>query len=134
MIYWTGALYTSATLTGNGNSGWFGVPHANIFGGMRRAILRLVPADLATDEELGLDLNVAWDSAGSGDVKVHDFTQVTATNVAETLVLPGGESVGNLTVGADLLPSLIPPWWKLTWTLVGTTKSMSFILYATIGI
>ena len=134
MIYWTGALYTSGTLVASGNSGWFSVPIAVSFGGMRQAILRLVPANLATDETMDLDLNIGWDITGSGDVKVHDFTQVNSTNAAETLILPGGESVGNLTVGADLLPSIIPPFWKLTWTLAGTTKSMNFTLWAIIGI
>ena len=51
-----------------------------------------MPADLATDETLDIDLNIAFSSAGAGDVKIHDFTQVDSNNTAENVVLPGGDS------------------------------------------
>lgn len=135
MPYWNGTIYApSAALTANGNSGFFALPIIGALGGgVKRAILKLVPADLATDETLDLDLNIAWDADGNGDVKVHDFTQVDSNNTEELLFLPGGDSAGllfkELGTNAGVLGSLIPPYWKLAWTLAGTTKSMTFTLY-----
>ena len=132
MAAWSGLVYQAGTLTGNGNSGWLKLPLLAV----ENAIVRLVPADLATDETLDLDLNVAWDSSGSGDVKIHDFTQVDSNNTAENVILPGEDSVGilwkELGTNAGILGAPMPPYWKLTWTLGGSTKSMTFALYATL--
>ena len=55
---------------------------------------------------------------------------MTASNAPETLILPGGESKGSLVTAVTLLPTLVLPYWKFTWTLGGTTKSMSFTVTA----
>ena len=138
-------IYTSATLVGNGDSGVLSLatiindtrlapllnPNALV---IKSAWVRMVPENLATDETLALDLNVSWDAAGAGDVKVHDFTGVTSSNVAETVILPGEESEANLQfetgTAAGVLAAPIPPFWKFIWTLGGTTKSMNFTVYA----
>ena len=152
----SGTIYASGTITGNGNSGWLTVP--DLFGvspssglrpnlGIRAALLRCVPADLATDETLDIDLNISFDSSGNGDVKIHDFTQVTATNVAENVVLPGGDSAeilvkvmpgaevgtaANTFTPESVFISPIPPYWKFTHVLGGTTKSMQYTVYGTV--
>lgn len=149
MGYWIGTVYASGTITGDSNSGFLNM--AQVMGlarsssapsgaadsvtiAIKKVVMRMVPADLATDETLDLDWNVAWDAGGTADVKVHDFTQVTSTNAAETLLAPGGESVtGILSVDAgtnDTMPGLIPPFWKFGWTLGGSAKSMQFTVTA----
>lgn len=124
----SGTLYSSGTITTSSNSGWLKWPPGEVTAGF----LRLVPSGLATDETLDLDLNVAFDDDGGGDIKIHDFTQVTSTNVAENLVLPGGESTALLTVANESVGTPLPQFYKLTWTVAGTTPSMSFILYGAV--
>ena len=140
MASWSGSIYASATLTGNGNSGW--IDMEGVIGrhesyrthpAFKQATLKLVPANLATDETLDLDLNVAWDGSGSGDTKLHDFTQVDSNNTEEFLVLPGGDSADVLVVATDLTAAVLPPWWKFTWVLGGSTKSMNFTVYGSLS-
>ncbi len=131
MSSFNGQVYSSGTITSNDDSGWFDVsPYLGETGvAMDKATILLVPANLATDETLNLDLNIAWTLAGGGDTKVHDFTEVTATNAVEMVILPGGESTNLLTAGTDLMGAALPPFWKFTWALVGTTKSMDFAIF-----
>src|SRR5574340_1189884 len=137
MRTWTGILYASGTITITGDSGWLdlwaqmGQPSIYPSGCFKRASLYLRPADLAGDETLDIDLNMAWTSSGGGDLKLHDFTQITNTNVAQFLILPGGESANALVVATDLVDSLLTPYWKFSHTLAGTTKSMQYTVYAT---
>jgi len=141
---WSGLIYDSGTIVASGDSGYLNVRDDLIgIGGAAetlneasafdRVSLLFVPAGLATDETLDLDWNVAWTAAGVGDIKAHDFTQVTNTNAVERVIAPGGESSGMFlaepAVGS-FLPGLVPPFWKFLWTLGGTTKSMSFSVYA----
>lgn len=130
-MIWSGTLYASGTLTANGNSGIVRVPsgsEAPTGSGFSKALLRFVPAGLATDETLDVVMAVAWDHEGLSVVTpFHTFTQVTNTNAVETVLLPDGESSGLLSTFG-----LIPPWWKFTWTLGGTTKSMSFTVYGSV--
>jgi hypothetical protein len=131
---YTGLLYASATLTANGNSGWLNVASrlnlpSNTPIVIERAHLAVFPSGLATDETLDLDLEVAWTSSGGGGVKVHDFAQADSNNTTQYLILPGGESAGNLVVDAgteSFFPGLIPQFWRFVWELGGTTKSMNF--------
>jgi hypothetical protein len=142
--FWNGTIYSSGTITGNGNSGVIDLA-ADIMGlgseplrtasgkfAITRAWLILTPSDLATDETLDVDLNVSWDSSGTADLKVHDFTQVTSSNAAERLLLPGGESVADTlgsTPGTDLyVPMPIAPFWKFSHTLGGSSKSMAYTI------
>jgi len=159
MASWIGTIYASPTLVAAGPtaSGWVDIKslfdrvsvEANQESiAIKQATLRLVPENLATDETLDLDMNVAWDAAGSGDLKLHDFTQVTSSNAAETLVLPGGDSEAasyvvvpsTLEVGTAAdeykpvtkFDMLLPPFWQFTATVGGTTKSMNYTVYATL--
>lgn len=124
----TYTIYDAGTITANGNSGWIQLPPP-FDAGVSRAFIRLVPANLATDETLDIVFATAFDIGGSGSVDTHTFTQITATNAAANLVLPGGESVGLYTVATKNVAPL-PPFWKFTWTVGGTTKSMTFVVYA----
>jgi hypothetical protein len=136
----SGKLYTSATLTANGNSGWLDmrdrVSSAATAMVFSSALLRMDPSNLATDETLDLTLSVAFRPDGTGEVLLHTFTQVDLNNTEENVAIPGGESTGLLSpnAGTDshvLVPS-IPPYWKLAWTVGGTTKSMMFTLYGSL--
>jgi len=123
----SGALYTSGTLTANGNSGWVAFP----IGGITSALLHLVPANLAGDETMAIVLALGFDDAGNGEITtVHTFTTVTSTEAVETVVLPGGDSGALLAIANESVGTPLPSHFRLTWTLVGTTKSMDFVLYA----
>ncbi len=157
---WSGALYTSATITGNGNSGWLSWqtipstawptradPHpsawytaaaitqpSHLSLAPSSVLLRMEPAGVAGAETFDMVLALAYTSAGDGSFDIHDFTQVLVANVAENLVIPGEEDTGILTSGADLLPGAIPSHFKLTWTVGGGGEGVSFVLYAAMEI
>ena len=139
MSVWSATLYTSATLTVNGNSGYLPWPAPAFDPGIprlfqpSRAFLRMEPANLATDETMAVTLALAFNSDGDGSFDAHVFTTVTSTNVAENLILPGEDSAGILFVATtEAATAPIPAFWKLTWVLVGTTKSMNFVMYASL--
>ena len=69
---------------------------------------------------------------GSGQAKAVDSdtrTPVTSTNAAETVIMPGEDSVAALFAATSYLPGLIPTFW----TLGGSVKPMAFSLYATVS-
>lgn len=123
---YSGTLLDAGTLTANGDSGWVAWPVYPV----TAAFLRYEPAGLATDETLDLVLTAAFDDDGNGDFTVHTFTQTTSSNAAQNLVLPGGESGALLAVANESSGTPLPAYYKLTWTLGGTTKSMTFVMYA----
>ena len=136
---WSGLIYSSGTIEADSDSGWLNLEnilgHAGAAGlgkspAFPRVVVRLVPSDLASDETLDLDLNIGWDVDGAGDLKIHDFTQVTSSNAAETVIIPGEDSEAAMFAATSYLPGLVTNWWKFTWTLGGTTKSMAFSVYA----
>ena len=134
----TGLIYSSGTITASGNSGWLDLESILGIGtaggtsriAIDRATLRIVPSGLSTDETLAVEMNLAWDSAGAGDVKIHDFTSITNTNGQETVILPGDDSEALLVVATELVQAPLPAFWKFTHTLAGTTKSMAYSIYA----
>ena len=136
---WSGEIFDSGTITVDGNSGWLNIE--NIIGkagaavgkapAFKRAVVRCVPAGHSGAETNALDLNVAWDAAGDGDLKIHDFTGIDVNNTAETVIIPGEDSVAAMFTATSYLPGLIPNWWKFTWDLSATT-SVSFKIYASL--
>lgn len=132
-------IYASGTITANGNSGWLSLPFGQssgagdgrTAGGVKSAFFRVVPANLATDETLDITLAMAWDSSGTGAVDIHVFTQITATNLAGNVVIPGGESTGILTVATKGVAPFAP-WVRFTHALGGTTKSMNYSVYGVV--
>lgn len=148
-----GTLYSnSTTIVSSADSGWLKFP-GPIRGNpiYRSMILDLVPADFAGAETIDIDLNLAHDSSGNGDIKVHDFTQIDVNNTAERLILPGGNSVAGsmVAVEASVLEvgtaadqykpvhvhyPVIQPFFKLTWTVAnGPATGASIKVYATMG-
>lgn len=109
----TGLLYSSATLVATGNSGWLPLPNTSQNTGVLEAGYSIVPADLAGDETMDVVLETAVTAAGLGAVTSATFTQIDSGNTPET------KAVAVPTGG----------FYKLTWTLAGTTKSMSFDMY-----
>lgn len=140
MAVYSGILYDAGTLTGTGNTGTTYLPFplgTSWAAGdgrnaqpMKSIFLRYVPLNLATDETLDLVLAVAWTAAGAGTVDLHTFTQTTSTNAVQNVLIPGSESSGILTVATKAV-ACVPPYFKLSWTLAGTTKSMTFTIYYT---
>lgn len=123
----SGVLYASGTLTGDDDTGWVAWP----FWPITSALLRAEYTGLAGAETLDIDLNVAFDSSGNGDVKIHDFTQVDLNNTAENIVLPGGDSEALLAVANESAGTPLPEYYKLTWDLTpdGATP-VTFTIYA----
>ena len=85
-----------------------------------------VGTDMAGDETN--DIKIEWygDAAGNGGIiGTTTFDQLTAGGLTDLEVWPG--DVTAFDSGRDFVPMF--PFHKITWTLVGTTKSMAFILY-----
>jgi hypothetical protein len=124
-------LYSSGTITSNSNSGYTRWPHDF---SPSRALLRLVPANLATDETLDLSLDLAFTSDGDGTFDAHTFTQVDSNNTPENVIVPGEDSDAELFVvvgtNGGALSAPLPPFWRLVWSVGGSTPSMDFTVYA----
>jgi len=129
----TGLFYQSATVVVTGNTGIIATPFV-VDGGL--AILPLyflaVGTDMATDETN--DITIDWypNAAGSAGLGTTTFNQLTAGAPIDFEVWPGDVTIFN--AGRDFVPLF--PYCKITWTLVGTTKSMAFSVscyYVTFG-
>jgi hypothetical protein len=108
-------VYSSGTITATGNSGWLRLPTLSRQTGIEKGHMRIVPANLATDETLDVTVDFGYSSAGVGSETILTFTQITSTNVAET----------------KQISNAVPSWYRINWTIAGTTPSMDFSMYAT---
>lgn len=129
----TGTFYSSGTIVATGNTGIIATPLVTD-GGL--AILPLyfvaVGSDMATDETN--DITIDWfpDAAGTTGLGTTTFNQLTAGSPKDFEVWPGDVSIFN--AGRDFVPLF--PYCKITHTLAGTTKSMSYVIscyYVTFG-
>lgn len=120
-------VYSSATLTANGNSGILA------FADQVNALFAThchygwvfvaVGAGIATDETLDLTMDFFMDTAGTGGaVGTITFDQLLVGSTTDLEVWPGD-------ISAFTIDTPVPPYFRLNWTLGGTTKSMRFDLY-----
>ena len=120
-------FYTSATVVITGDTGIIATP---LVTSGSEAILPLyfvaVGLNMLTDETNIITIDWYGDAAGNGGaIGTTTFNQLTAGNLTDLEVWPG--DVNAFDSGRDFVPMF--PFHKITWTLVGTTKSMEFILY-----
>lgn len=121
---WYQALYTSATVTGNGSSGITSTGPTGIVPARFPILFHLLGENITTDETL--DVTIQWfDNVTAGILGTTTFDQLTASTLRDYEGWPGDVTVFN--AGRDLIP--LPPYMNVTWTLAGTTKSMNFIVY-----
>ncbi len=125
--YFHQTLYSSGTVVATGDTGIIAVPS---FGMPNVAIFPLcffaVGADMTTDETN--DITIEWhtNAAGTGGaIGTTTFTQLTAGVPSNKEGWPGDVTLFN--AAKEMVP--LPPYHKITHTLAGTTKSMSYILY-----
>ncbi len=111
----SGVQFASGTITSSSNSGWIRASCAPNW-----ANYRLVPANLATDETLDVDIDFGYDSVGAGASSggLISFAQVSSTNVAEKIEAPNP----------------LPQYYQVSWVVAGSTPSMDFVIYfVTVG-
>lgn len=126
MSIWHGQIYLSPTITTAGDSGWIKWPMI----GFDASSLTLIPSGVVSAETLDVDLDLAYDSLGTGSSKYLDFTQITNTNAEEDLMLPSEKPAKGATITGAQTRGPVPPYFKLTWagTLTGATLKLMGIL------
>lgn len=123
---WHQTAYASATLTGNGDSGIlaFADQVNPLFSSHTHYGMAFVitGASITTDETLDLTLDFYTDPNGvGGSLGTITFNQLTAGSLNDLEAWPGD-------ISAFTIDTPVPPYFKATWTLGGTTKSMSFTM------
>lgn len=137
MRAWSGVL-VSGNITATGNSGWLPWPtvalkkNDHYEGLVSGGSLQLTPADLTTDETLDIVIQVSYNAAGDRSRNLHVFTQVTSTNTVAQLHL-GAVSTIVAWDTASLSKMALPPYYKVNWTVGGSTPDMSFTLDAALS-
>jgi len=125
---WHQIVYTSADpLTGNGNSGILAFEDqvndlfaTHVHYGMSFV---LVGTDIVTDETLDLTLDFYTEAAGvGGSLGTITFDQLVAGGLTDMEPWPGD-------ITAFSIDTPVPPYFKATWVLGGSAKSMAFVLY-----
>lgn len=110
----TGGLFSSGTVTANGDSGWKKVPtNHKRNAGWDTARCTLVPANLAGSETLDVTVDFGYTLAGAGFETRFVFAQVTSTNDAETQVVT----------------NKLPGFFRVNWVVGGAGPSMDFVFY-----
>lgn len=129
----TGTFYSSGTVVATGDTGIIATPLV-VNGGL--AILPLyflaVGSEMATDETNIITIDWYPDSVGTTGLGTTTFDQLTAGAPRDFEVWPGDVTIFN--AGRDFVPLF--PYCKITHTLAGTTKSMSYVItvyYVTFG-
>lgn len=120
--------YSSGTVVATGNTGivastsLISLPGTAIF----PTLFIAVGASMTTDETNDITIDWYGDSAGNGGaIGTTTFNQLTAGSLTDLEAWPGDFTAYN--AARDLVP--LPPYHKITHTLAGTTKSMSYIIY-----
>ena len=120
-------FYSSGTIVATGNTGIIATPHVSNGGlGVFPYAFLAVGSSMATDETNDIVIDWYTNSAGTGGaIGTTTFNQLTAGSPNDLEVWPGDVTAFN--AGRDLVALF--PYHKITYTLAGTSKSMSFILY-----
>lgn len=126
-------FYSSGTVTTTGNTGVIAVP--TLAGSQISAIFPIAfhvkGASQATDETNDVTIDWYLDAAGEFSVGTTTFVQMTASDMLPPVEpWPGDVTLWNITGAGTMHPRVpLPPYHKITHTLAGTTKSMSYIIY-----
>lgn len=127
-------FYSSGTVTATGDTGviavptFTGVPSLAIF----PVAFTCKGASQATDETNDVTIDFYFDSAGEFTAGKITFAQMTAADMLPPPEpWPGDVTLWNLSAAGAMHAAIpLPPYHKITHTLAGTTKSMSYIVYA----
>lgn len=84
-----------------------------------------IGADMLTDETNDLTIDWYFDASGTVQIGTTTFDQLTAGSLIDVEAWPGDVTAYN--AGRDMVPLF--PYYKITHTLGGTTKSMSYTIY-----
>ena len=126
------AFYSSGTVVVTGNSGVIATPGKSPINLVVPLWFICVGADQATDETNDVKIDWYADSAGAYTFGTTTFAQMTAGDMVPPLEYwPGDVSAWDIDyTGASEPPNppwiVVPPYCKITHTMVGTTKSMSY--------
>lgn len=131
-LAWNVPIYTSATLTTNGNSGIVALPDPV---GQAGAVFypswfTVEGANITTDETLALTMDFWSSSTYQALTGAQKFGTITFTTLTASILGVMEEFPGDIGITKFMGPLPMPQNFILNWTLAGTTKSMSFILYA----
>lgn len=127
---WHRPIYTSATLTTNGNSGLVSLPSDLLGGVFYPSWFTLEGQSITTDETLTLTMDLYPSSAYQALTGAQSLGQITFTALTASVLGVKEEYPGDIGISKFMGPLPMPPNFLLAWTLAGTTKSMNFILYA----
>lgn len=113
-------------LVATGNTGIVATPGATSGGlALFPIFFTATGTNMTTDETNVLTVDWYADATGTGGIVcTTTFDQLTAGALTDLEIWPGDCAAYN--AARDLVPLL--PYMKITWTLVGTTKSMDFTL------
>ncbi len=113
----SGLLFSSGTITADGNSGWFKLPGTGEAvsekQGFMEAQYTIVPSGLTTNETVDVTIEFGYDDAGVGGSLGATFAQITSTNAEEAVQVATPK----------------PPYARILWDVGGTTPSMAFSIY-----
>jgi len=127
--YFNQTFYSSGTVVATGNTGVMATPLYDAYDVAQFPLaFGVIGADMLTDETNDVTIDWYLDSAGVLTVGTTTFAQMTAATTKQVETWPGDVTFWN--VARDLVP--LPPYCKITHTLAGTTKSMSYIIYASL--
>ena len=127
---WNTAIYTSATLVASGNSGLVTLPAALLAGPFYPSWFSLEGQNITTDETLALTMDFWASTTYQPLTGAQKFGTITFTTLTASLLGAMEEFPGDIGISKFMGPLPMPPNFILNWTLAGTTKSMSFVLYA----
>jgi hypothetical protein len=123
-------FYSSGTVVLTGDTGVIASPVSSAVGVIYPICFAVAGADMLTDETNDVTMDWYIDSAGVHTIGTTTFAQMTAGAMIPAVEpWPGDITLWNLTgVGAmkNFIP--LPPYVKITHTLAGTTKSMSYVV------
>ena len=120
-------LFSSGTVVATGDTGIIATPFVSNGGSAVFPLFFVaVGASMLTDETNDITIDWYGDAAGNGGaIGTTTFNQLTAGSLTDLEAWPGDVTAYN--AGRDLVPLF--PYHKITHTLGGTTKSMSYIIY-----
>ena len=133
---WNATLYSSGTVVLTGDTGVITTPFSSAAGSLIIPVsFHCVGSDQLTDETNVVKIDWYADAGGLYTFGTTTFAEMNAGDMAPPpLGWPGDVTFWDIDyTDTDWPPNPpyipLPPYHKITHTLVGTTKSMSYIVY-----